>query len=506
MVGAQQESASSYRTALKATVITGVSSFVVAVTQMIKSKIIAVLLGPAGIGLFGVLGSVASMVSMLSGFGINNSGVRQIAKAVSTGDKEVIARTVYTLRRTSLALGLLGLLAMVIFCRPLAQASTGSSESAWALALIGLMVFFKSVNDGQAALLRGLRRIFELGALRMIGAVAGTAVSVPLVYFFGAEGIPMAMVAVAGTSLVASWYFARQVCIGKPVMSLEHLWVELKELLALGSAFLLTSLTGSALKFTTRAIVVHELGMDAAGQYQAAVAFAFIYAEYILQAMGQDFLPRLTSASGDAATSTRLINQQTQLCLLLATPGLVATVVLAPVLIPLLYSGQFTESITVLRWLCLGVLLHFATWPMLYLLIANNMRRAYLRFELGATVYSLGTFWLLTVNGGLVGAAIAYPVLYIYRYPVMIHLARRAIDFRWSCETKKIILKSLGAFTLTLLVVSILPQLWAAIVGTALLVLLGYDSYRNISARVGVGLGSLMLSRVKRLWYRRSVR
>lgn len=503
---APTQSVSSYRTALKATAITGLSSFIVVGLQIIKSKFIALLLGPAGIGLFGVLGSVASLVSTLSGFGINTSGVRQIAKAASSADEQVIARTVYTLRRTSLVLALLGAFLLVVFCRPLAQASTGSTELSWAVALLSLMVFFNIVEDGQAALLRGLRRIMELGTLRVIGAAAGTLVSLPLVYLYGATGIPVSMVAVAAIGLGASWYFARRVNVAKPVMRAQQFWQEVMELLTLGSAFLLTNLTGNAVKFGTRAIVVHQLGIAALGQYQAAAAFAFVYADYVLNAMGQDFLPRLTSVSGNNAASSRLINEQTQLCLLLATPGLVATIVLAPVIIPLFYSSQFSESIAVLRWLCLGVLLRVVTWPMSYLLVANNMRRIYLGFELGAAAYSLGTFWLLTVYGGLVGAAAAFPVLYIYRILVMIQLARRAIGFRWSRQTRNVILKSLAVFTLALLVVGTLPPLQAAAGGAVLLTVSGYDSYRGISARVGTDLRRMALDRVKSIRHRRLAR
>ena len=47
----------------------------------------AMLLGPAGFGLFGLYGSIANLTQSLAGMGINSSGVRQIAEAVGSGDK-----------------------------------------------------------------------------------------------------------------------------------------------------------------------------------------------------------------------------------------------------------------------------------------------------------------------------------------------------------------------------------------------------------------------------------
>jgi|SRR5215472_6635527 len=66
------------------------------------------LLGPAGLGLFGLFGSVADLSQNIAGMGVNSSGVRQIAEAVGSSDDERIAETVAVLRRTSVVLGLMG--------------------------------------------------------------------------------------------------------------------------------------------------------------------------------------------------------------------------------------------------------------------------------------------------------------------------------------------------------------------------------------------------------------
>ncbi len=51
----------------------------------------ALFLGPSGVGLFGLYGSISDIVHSLAGLGIQGSGVRQIAAAVGTGDAERIA-------------------------------------------------------------------------------------------------------------------------------------------------------------------------------------------------------------------------------------------------------------------------------------------------------------------------------------------------------------------------------------------------------------------------------
>ena len=53
---------------------------------IVRTKVFAVLLGPAGFGLMGLYGSIVDLAQSIAGMGVNSSGVRQIAESVGTGD------------------------------------------------------------------------------------------------------------------------------------------------------------------------------------------------------------------------------------------------------------------------------------------------------------------------------------------------------------------------------------------------------------------------------------
>ena len=101
----------------------------------------AILLGPAGFGLFGLYSSIANSRQSVAGMGINSSGVRQIAEAVGSGDKMRIAQTAAVLRRTSIVLGLLGAALLMLFSRQVSALTFGSTEQAAALSLLSIVVF-----------------------------------------------------------------------------------------------------------------------------------------------------------------------------------------------------------------------------------------------------------------------------------------------------------------------------------------------------------------------------
>ena len=92
----------SYKQIIKSTSIMGGSTAITIVLRIIRMKVLAVLLGPSGVGIIGIFDSITGLVNSLAGMGIGSSGIRQIAEANASGDHEKIARTIITLRRTAL--------------------------------------------------------------------------------------------------------------------------------------------------------------------------------------------------------------------------------------------------------------------------------------------------------------------------------------------------------------------------------------------------------------------
>ena len=152
----------SYGEILKSSALIGGSAAFNMAFGIIRTKVMALLLGPSGIGLIGVYTSIAELARGIAGLGIKSSGVRQIAEAVGTGDTQKIARTVTTLRRVAFYSGASGAMLLALLAKPIAKISFGDYERAGAVALLALVVFFMDISEAQAALVQGMRRIADL--------------------------------------------------------------------------------------------------------------------------------------------------------------------------------------------------------------------------------------------------------------------------------------------------------------------------------------------------------
>src|SRR6185437_15338325 len=129
----------SYSDILKASVLVGGSSLLNVAIGIVRTKAMALLLGPSGFGLFGLYNSVADLTQAAAGLGVNSSGVRQIAESVGTGDEEQIARTAAVLRRTSIILGIIGGASLLLFSRQVAKTTFGETRQAISVSLLSIV-------------------------------------------------------------------------------------------------------------------------------------------------------------------------------------------------------------------------------------------------------------------------------------------------------------------------------------------------------------------------------
>ncbi len=287
----------SYGQILKSSAMIGGSSVVVIAIGIIRTKAMAILLGPAGFGLMALYTSIVEVAMSLAGMGVGSSGVRQIADANGSGDRARIANTITVLRRLSLWLGIAGGILVVVFAPQISRLTFGSELQTAAVALLSLGVLFRVVNAGQAALIQGLRRIGDLALMGVLGALLGTGASIVLVYFMGESGVAPAVVATAGMTLFVSWWYSRRVRIESPSLEKSVVRQETSSLLKLGFAFMSSGFLMMGSAYAVRAIVLQGEGLEAAGFYQAAWTLGGLYVGMILQAMGADFYPRLTAAA-----------------------------------------------------------------------------------------------------------------------------------------------------------------------------------------------------------------
>ena len=479
---------SSHRQIFKSTALIGGTQVIKMGIGIVRTKALAVLLGPSGMGLAGLYMTATGLIGSVAGLGLNASGVRQIAEAAGSRDESRIARTIITLRRVSFISGVLGMVLVLALAPVLSRTTFGDSKHIFGIALMSLTLLFGGISAGQSALLQGLRRLRDLAASQVLGACFGAVVSIVLVWWLREQGIVPYLVAISAFGILLSWWYARRVPLQRVTVTWKETLTDSRGLLGLGLAITTAAMIASGTAYFTRVLVQRQLGMEAVGIYTATWTLSSYYVGFVLTAMGTDFMPRLTAASNDHATMNRLVNEQAEMGVLIAVPGVLATLTLAPWVMKVFYSGAFVQGANVARWQILGVFLQVVSWPMGYVLIAKGKSLLFTLTELAFGVLNVGLILLCMKLWKLEGVGVSFALSYLAHTVMTAIIARWLTGFRWSATALKI----LGPAVLILGAIfgctRFLPERWSIGIGLAATAVAGVVSLLALQKLLGVNL------------------
>lgn len=435
---------SSYREIFRSSAIIGATQVIITLLGVARNKIIALTVGSAGLGLVGMYVSITGLVGAVSGLGLNNSGVRHIAEAAGQGKRDEIAKAALVLRRITLVLGAMATLFVATLAVPISDFVFRSREHATGVLIISLILLFDGVANAQKALLQGLRHLRQLAICQIIGALCGTMASGILVWIFRRRGVPPFLLAFSLAGVLASTWYSRQLRLEHPRISWRETLLRARGLLSLGSAFMISSLLMVGVDFVIKAAILRSVGVQGLGLYQATWTLSSVYVTVILSAMGADFYPRLTALAHDNLATNRLVNEQMEMGLLLAVPGILGTLTFAPWILSVFYTAEFAPAATVIRWQILGIALRVISWPPAFIQLAKGRARVFIITELAFFLAQLG----LTIVGlrlwGLEGVGAAFAFAYLFYSVVSYVVGRWLSGFRLSTASARLLTLSAG--------------------------------------------------------------
>lgn len=466
----------SYRQTLRSSTIIGGASIINVILSLLRMKAAALFLGPAGVGLIGIFSNLVGVAISLAGLGLGNSGTRQIAAA--DGNTAAARRA---LRWMSIIMAVSGAGLFWALRGILAAHVLGDIGLADNVGWLALAVGLSIIAGSQEAMLNGLRRVGDLSRLSVYAAFWSSVLGIAALWMWGLAGVVVYIIAVPFVGVIlGQWYVAKLPQNAGDVIPMSSVVEQGREMLKLGFAFMLTSTIGYSGILFVRSLVQNELGIEATGYFQAAWAISMTYIGFVLSAMGADYYPRLTAAINDHASVNRMVNEQTEVALLLAGPVLLAMMALAPWVIHLLYSQEFQPATDVLHWQILGDILKVASWPLGFIILAAGDGKTFVFSEsIGIGAFVLLT-WLMIPWFGLEATGISFFGMYVVYLPIVFWLVKRRTGFSLdSAVLKQIILLFVAAAVVMGL--ARYSQTWAAGTGLLLSAVFGVYGFSRLA-------------------------
>ena len=477
----------SYKNIFKATSLFGGTKVIEVFINLIRGKIIAVLLGPAGMGLNGLFVSSISMINNIAGLGLNYSAVRDISKANECGDIEKLSRTIRIYKRWLFASALLGFIAVVSLSPLLSRFAFKSGEYTWAFMLLGFMVLFNILSSGNASLLQGTRNLKLYAIDSLSGTLVALVVSAPLYFIFGIKAIVPALILSALVSYLLSALFTSKVKIINARVSWKETYSGGLEMVKLGVAMMLATTIGSLVSYLLNNFIINSGSVAELGMYQAGMSITSQSIGLVFIAMAVDYYPRLSAISDDNSKVRDMVNQQGEVTLLIATPILLLLVIAAPIIIQILLSKEFMPITGFIRMLAFGMMFKASSYSIGAISFAKGDRKVFFLLEGIYTNISMLVFSIIGyMINGLEGLAWAFLIMHFVYFVLINIVTSKLYSFYLSKELKKILLIQFGLMLSVFLSFRFLNNFVSYPITFLLLIFSTIFSFKQLDKMIGI--------------------
>lgn len=427
-----EDNKSSYRSIFKATSLFGGVQVYQILIQIIKSKFVAVLLGPAGVGIMGLYQSGLQLIQQLSSMGLSQSAVRDVSEANGSNDMQRIAQTIAVVRKLVWITGLLGLILVACLSPLLSKASFGNYDYTIPFIILSVTLLLDQLSAGQKVVLQGMRRLKDLAKCSAFGVTFGLFTSVPLYYWLGIEGIVPTFLLSSVCTLLLSWFYSRKIKVEKVKVTPKQTIEQGKLMLVMGVSMSLSGILNTAVAYALRGFIQANGGVEQVGLYQAGFIIMTTYVGMVMNAIATDYYPRLAAINKDNQKCREAVSQQGEIGVMILAPMLTICLIFMPFVLKILYSDRFFAANEYISWACLGMMLRLSSWVISFLFVAKSESKLFMINELSANLYYL-VFCLIGYKTlGLAGLGIAFALEYAVYFVQCYLIARKRYDFSFS--------------------------------------------------------------------------
>ncbi len=467
------------------TLLVGGGSLINIACSIVRSKVISIVVGPVGIGLQGLLqGTMRTMIS-IANMSLQTTGVREVARWRTEGDKEELGHTLRALGLATLVLGALATLVLVVLQRPIGAAVLDDPALSWTLAVLGIGVFAQVLYATYDAFLRGFRRVPQQTKASVVANLFAAAIGSVIVWQFGVAGIPFAIVAQPLFLLLSAAYVGRDLREHLVPPERARTRKAMRRILGTGIILAITALLTPGVQLAARVLIARWASLDEVGYFQAASSVSLLYLGFVLGAMSLDYYPRLAEATHDHPALRRMVNEQARVSLLLAGPAVLGMIAMSDQVVAVLYTSEFSVTADILRWQLLGDVLKIGSWTLGYLVLAQGKPVVYFLTELTWNASYLIVLVVLLPSLGLRATPAAYIAASGIYFLTVCIVTNRLAGFVWG-RGNVVVMGSLAVLALAVLGAHhYLEAPWGWIAGVAITAAFGAVCLYRLVREVG---------------------
>ena len=391
--------------------LTSVSTLVKMLTGFVSVKVVASIIGPAGVALVGQLNNFATIAMSLSSGGINNGITKYISEFKNYEGK--VRTYLSTALRITVICSLCVGVAMIVLNRSLSRLILQTEEYWYVFLIFGFTILLYALNLMLLSVVNGFKEFKKYVKINIANSVVGLCFTLVFVLTLGLPGALVSAVTYQSVMLFITMWMVRK--------SSWAAWSNFRERLnRLASRqyfkYTLMTLTTAATvpisQLLLRSYVISEISPIEAGWWEAMNRLSNMYLMVITTSFTVYYMPRLSELS-DKFELRREIFKAYKLIVPILIVGFALIYLFRHLIIRILFSPEFLPMENLFIWQLIGDFFKICSWLLAYIMIAKAMTKKFVATELSFTMIYIALGFVFIKWNGVVGIVQAYLLNYI---------------------------------------------------------------------------------------------
>lgn len=405
--------------------LTSISTLVRMCTGLVSVKVVAAIIGPAGVALVGQLSNFSTMLLNFSN-GCIGSGVTKYL-AEFKDDKNATAQYLSTALRITVVCSLICGISLIVLHSLLSELIMQSRDYGYVFIIFGITILLYGLNNLLLSIVNGFKEFRRYVYINIANSIVGVTFTVLLVLTWGLEGALVSAVTYQSVMLFITLWILRKT----PWLRWNNFTQKFSKLVATRYfKFALMSLTTVICvpisQMLLRGYVMAEISEVDAGLWEGMNRISSMYLMVITSSFTVYYLPRLSEIT-DPLELRREIYKSYAVIVPALIAGFALIYVLRFFIIRLLFTPEFAPMQSLFLWQLLGDFFKICSWLLAFLMVAKAMAKAFITTEIVfCLTYIVMGFLLIHLNG-IVGLCQAYLANYILYTIIMILLFRKVL-------------------------------------------------------------------------------
>ena len=384
------------------------------------NKILAVYVGPAGYAIIGQFQNAVSIVVSIAG-GLVGAGVTK-STAQNFDDEDKQHRIWQTAIRFSLLASLVAGIILLLLGKHLSEWLLHRTDMSSVFVWLALALPAMAANTLLLAIVNGKKEVRIYVSANIIGSLLVMILTGLLTYQFGLYG-----------ALIAFTINPAFVLLSTTLMISKRSWFKAKFLWGKMDRPALHKLSGFGLMGITSALAMpltfmfirdhlaNQLGMDAAGYWQASWKISEIYLMLVTTTLSVYYLPRLAEIRTAPELKAEIFKVY-QFVLPMVIVGAMSMFFLRDFIIQSLFAKEFLPMRELFPWQLTGDVIKIGSWIVGYILVGRGLVKYFVITEILFSVSMILLSWLFIDIYGLKGVPMAYALNYCFHWVAMVYV------------------------------------------------------------------------------------